>query len=495
MSSDQYKKNGSPKGPSQKDERKADRKTAKIGGGAAKTGGGTQRFAAGTGRPAGGNGQPPQGGRRPADGNGQPPQGGRRPTSGIAKGGGSARRGPESEHPGDRSPAQEQRLKKLRMRIVIFSVLGTICLVGAAACVYYFGFVHPNDNYDAQMKIGAERYEAGIYEEAEAAFLKALEYKPGDTEATIALADTYTAWEKFDKAIILLTALQDIDESDTRTYERLISIYIHDTKEIPKANEQILKAYELEIDLEHEAITAAPVFAPKGGVYNEVINVTLTAGEGEAIYYTTDGSIPTRENTKYEEALVLKNKEPIVVTAVVIAEDGLIGWPAKAEYSVNIQYAIDSEFLGYIGKSAAEIMGSAGALFYVGEEGGGYYYRNKSSDCFFVFPWEVFQREESDETTDGEEAPPPDPNRTPLPGDAVCVAVSMQIGRLFVQMEGTLSVEDLMAGLNVESYSVETSGLDGLEHLYYSANGYSFDYTLKDATTVGSDGEVVVRHG
>jgi tetratricopeptide (TPR) repeat protein len=393
-----------------------------------------------------------------------------------------------------RPAVSERQRRRKRTRIVVLAVAGAILLAGAAACVYYFGFIHPNDNYSAQMKIGMECYESGEYEDAEIAFLRALEYKSGDPEATLALADTYTAWKKFDKAVILLTALQDVDEKDTRTYERLITLYVSDMNDINAANAQIIKAYGLGLTLENEAIAAPPLFSPKGGAYNEVTAVTITAAEGQVVYYTTDGSIPTLESARYESELILKSKEPLYITAVVIAENGLIGWPATSEYAINVQYAIDSGFPSYIGKSAAEIMGSVGALFYVGEEEGGYYYRNKTGECFFVFPWDVFQVE-TPTATDGSIALPPDPNRTPLPGGAVCVAVSMEIGKLFVQMDETITVEDLMAGLSIETFRVEKSELDGLSHLYYSVNGYAFDYTLKDEATVAMSNRVIVRAG
>ncbi|MDR1027996.1 MAG: chitobiase/beta-hexosaminidase C-terminal domain-containing protein [Clostridiales Family XIII bacterium] len=407
---------------------------------------------------------------------------------------------PSERKPGGRPALDERRRKKIRTRIAILSVSGVIVLAAAAICVYYFGFVHPKDNYDAQMKLGMEYYGSGEYAEAEIAFLKALEYKPKDDEATIALADTYTAWEKFDKAVGLLTAMQEADEAETRTYERLITLYVGALNDINAANGQILKAYGLGLALTNEAIAAPPVFTPNGGVYNVVTNVEITAGEGQIIRYTTDGSIPTFESVQYEGPLTLKNRDPLVITAAVIAENGLIGWPSVAEYTINIQYAVESEFLSYIGKPAAEIMGSVGALFYVGEEKGGYYYRNKTGNCFFAFPWEVFQVETPPETdatpaTDGAVSLPPDPNRTPLPGDAVCVAVTMKIGQIFVQMGESMPVEDLMLGLNIEDFTVEASATDGLNHLYYSANGYAFDYTLRDAATVAGDGDVTVRAG
>ena len=43
--------------------------------------------------------------------------------------------------------------------------------------------------------------------------------------------------------------------------------------------------------------------APLGGTYNTAQSVTLTANEAAAIYYTTNGSIPTTSSTQYSAAI------------------------------------------------------------------------------------------------------------------------------------------------------------------------------------------------
>ena len=49
---------------------------------------------------------------------------------------------------------------------------------------------------------------------------------------------------------------------------------------------------------------AAPVFTPKAGTYNKAQSVTISSGtDGAAIYYTTDGSEPTVNSTRYTGAV------------------------------------------------------------------------------------------------------------------------------------------------------------------------------------------------
>ena len=65
--------------------------------------------------------------------------------------------------------------------------------------------------------------------------------------------------------------------------------------------------------------TAAPNFSPAGGKYNAAQNVTLScATEGARIYYTTDGTEPSRFSTAYSTPIVVSS----TTTIKAIAEKG-----------------------------------------------------------------------------------------------------------------------------------------------------------------------------
>lgn len=51
----------------------------------------------------------------------------------------------------------------------------------------------------------------------------------------------------------------------------------------------------------------APVFSVKSGFYEESFLLSLTAGEGESVYYTTDGSQPTAASQPYTEPILIED--------------------------------------------------------------------------------------------------------------------------------------------------------------------------------------------
>jgi tetratricopeptide (TPR) repeat protein len=388
-----------------------------------------------------------------------------------------------------------ERERQRRNRNILLGVVIAIAAVTACVCIWYFGYVKPNDNYEAQMRIGVESYKAQHYEDAEEAFLRALTKKPNDPAAMIALADAYAAQGKYDEAIREMRALQGIDETDTRTYERLIAWYAQGTKDIEAANAQIVSAYERQLPLTSELIRPAPTFAPDPGDYEEATSIEIRAEQGLSVYYTTDNSIPLRQggsSKKYDGKIALKNNKEITYTAAAYGADGLMSWPAVARYSLSIKYGVDASYLAHLGDTARGIMDDVGPLYYEAAHGDAYYYRDDDSLFFYVFAREDFTVEQA--ASDGAiEDVALDPETDPLPADTVCAAIAMKVRDYVQGMDGDLKAADFMTGIGTEDYTIDRNDGDGRYHLVYEADGARYDITMKDKDTVAPKGAVIVR--
>jgi hypothetical protein len=81
--------------------------------------------------------------------------------------------------------------------------------------------------------------------------------------------------------------------------------------------------------------TAAPVFSPAAGSYNSVQTVSITdATAGAAIYFTTDGTVPTVSSTPYAGPITVGSTETLM--AVAIAPGYASSTVATAAYTITL---------------------------------------------------------------------------------------------------------------------------------------------------------------
>jgi uncharacterized protein (TIGR02145 family) len=80
-----------------------------------------------------------------------------------------------------------------------------------------------------------------------------------------------------------------------------------------------------------------PTFKPAAGVYNAAQSVTLSSTDpNAAIYYTTDGSVPTRSSTVYSAAIAVKSTTTINAIAV---DAGISSTMSSAAYTIPLVFA------------------------------------------------------------------------------------------------------------------------------------------------------------
>jgi hypothetical protein len=80
-----------------------------------------------------------------------------------------------------------------------------------------------------------------------------------------------------------------------------------------------------------------PTFTPKAGTYNSVQTVTISDSAGGTMYYTTDGSTPTSNSTRYLGPITLKTSETI--KAIDTAAGYSASAVATAAYVIEAQAA------------------------------------------------------------------------------------------------------------------------------------------------------------
>jgi tetratricopeptide (TPR) repeat protein len=371
------------------------------------------------------------------------------------------------------TPARKKR-RNNKWTLTIIAVLFAIAVVAiVAVIVYQHFFVAINDNYDAQMRIAAREMQAGDTGKAETAYKRALGYQIGDHDATLALAEIYVKKEQYEDAAELYSDLLSKDDGDIALYDALIGLYAGQLDAPDKANELIVKAYQIGLTLTSELVQQPPEFSQKGGTFNQATKIELTAPEGYSVHYVTKkGTIPTIDDKLYKKAISLSKSGTRRIIAAVFDKDGLMGWPAENVYKIKIQVTVDNSAISNLGRGAGAIMKSVGPLYFSGRMEGGYYYKDNNSKFHYIFPVNSFRDKKTGDALN--------PEDTELPTSAKCVAISMTVSSYIVQPTGSVTVKDFMAGIDIKNYEVRIGDYDGAYHLIYDSGDERYDIPLPD---------------
>lgn len=114
--------------------------------------------------------------------------------------------------------------------------------------------------------------------------------------------------------------------------------------------------------VEAETSIATPTFSVQPGTYEEPQNVEITCEtEGTTIYYTLDGTEPTKESTKYTGAITVS--ETTTIKAIAYNAAGEASKVATATYTFPAVYATIADFkaaaantTGYLNLTGAQVV-------------------------------------------------------------------------------------------------------------------------------------------
>lgn len=229
-----------------------------------------------------------------------------------------------------RRQAQRRKAQLRKKRRILLAVMFLIlaALIGGIVLIY-------KNSYNGIVSAGNKALERQEYSEASSAFQRAIGKNKERPEAYTGLSRVYLAQNDPDAAeSVFLDAIEE-QAGNSDLYGACIDFYI-DTKqqmEIPglldEATDQVREALsEYIIDVPEFSLDAKEI-------YEEVQQLTLTAGKGLTIYYTVDGSDPDTGSTKYTEPIQLDEGET-TVTAIAVNKNGIPSMPEAKEYVIEL---------------------------------------------------------------------------------------------------------------------------------------------------------------
>ncbi len=142
-------------------------------------------------------------------------------------------------------------------------------------------------------------------------------------------------YEQFEDYLFQIINSPNAKNSDiTLAYSYLFALYSekNDYQTIDSLlkncnNEEVIEKYS-------QYMVSEPVFSHEAGFYKEIIPLKIKCNEGETIYFTTDGSLPTIESEVFGGLFFLENGE-YEIKAICVNEYGVVSKVVTKEYQIE----------------------------------------------------------------------------------------------------------------------------------------------------------------
>lgn len=212
----------------------------------------------------------------------------------------------------------------------------------AALTVFLLLVVFRGMFYNIYISKGDARYNKGEYQLAADCYDTARSWKPKNQGAYLKIAQAHMALEDYDNAgsVIDEAIKKKVKTRDSGLEELyLMRIKIYSTagrlneaaNYISSLDDQYIKK-KLEL-----ARPSDLVYTPTQGSYDKTLKMTITVREGETVYYTTDGSYPTKFSNIYVDPINITGGTTRI-TAVAVNAEGLVSPMLTVSYTVTNDY-------------------------------------------------------------------------------------------------------------------------------------------------------------
>ena len=228
--------------------------------------------------------------------------------------------------------SRQQKKKQQRMLIILLIVLAAACLTAGGILRYQRA-----NSAAYQLKRAQEAFNQKNYTSALDYVNRALQLEDGSEDALLLQGQIYLMMKEDDQAETILLKVIDQNPDCTEAYESLLELYDENG-----SYEQILALKEKTtnpdiLSLFDTYLVETPVIDVKSGTYKEFQEVKLSVkGKNLEIYYTLDGSIPTKKDTLYEDVVSIEKQGKTTLTAVAMDKNGRYSEPVSAQYDIEL---------------------------------------------------------------------------------------------------------------------------------------------------------------
>lgn len=241
----------------------------------------------------------------------------------------------------DYLPKKPVQLHKMRKIVIALAVI--LAASGIAVLSIHLVNDYRYNSYDYQYDKAVEFAAHNDYSEAVRYLERALAINSEDLDVRFLLAKYYEKTGQQQSMISLLEEILDVAPgyaSRDEVYDILLSTY--------EANEDYVKISDVLDECDVPRIVAKynkyaalkPEFNKQGGVYDELISISLKGNTQGFVYYTLDGTAPTDNSAVYETPILLESGE-YTIRAMFVNMYGIKSEIETQNYYINLSVPDD----------------------------------------------------------------------------------------------------------------------------------------------------------
>lgn len=186
-----------------------------------------------------------------------------------------------------------------------FFALAIVLLIGIISTFSVYFYVYMENSFEYQYDKALTAFEEGRFEDALVLADRCLELDENSIDVRMLKIQIYQKQGMTDKVIDRCLALLNMDPENQTAYEILISIYIEQEEYLKLSRFLAECPIQSLVEKYGDYMAEPPEFSEEEGTYYNSVSLKLLAGGTGTIYYTLDGSEPSKYSNRYTAPIKL----------------------------------------------------------------------------------------------------------------------------------------------------------------------------------------------
>lgn len=235
---------------------------------------------------------------------------------------------------------EKKRRHNIGKKALIAAMAGILTVM--LLCVLVGMNLYHKNSFDYQMKKASACAAGQDYKEAISYLEKAVSLQQDNADARLLLAEYYMKEQEWKQARQTLRDVISIDAENEEAYSRLIVLY-EEAQDYAAINRLLQNSESAEMKEKFRRFLALPPeFSNAEGNYTEVVALKLSTHTTGDIFYTLDGTVPTKASMRYTTPIMLESGV-YDVSAMFVNGYGIASSVVTKHYEIDVAVPLAPE--------------------------------------------------------------------------------------------------------------------------------------------------------